>query len=110
MPDLAGRLGIMPYLARQIGPHRLGLEWLGVHGARNDGFARCGSPARRYHRCDGAPDPKRVEPLFRLGFAGLRRVILPPLARQQGLVVMRAIIARLTLPRPTPTPAPPGHD
>jgi hypothetical protein len=87
MPDLTGRLGIMPYLARQIGSHRLGMKWLGVHRARDDRLARCGSPARRDHRCDGAPDPERIEPLFGLDFASLGRVIRPPLARRQGLVV-----------------------
>jgi hypothetical protein len=109
MPDLAGRLGIMPYLARQIGPHRFRLEWLGVHGARDDRLARRGGPARRDHRRDWAPDPERIEPLLGLGIAGLRRVLLRPLARRQCLA-MRAIISGLTLPRLAPTLTPPGHD
>jgi len=88
MPDLSGRLGIMPYLARQIGSHRLDVEWLGVHRTRHDRLARRGSPTRRDHRRDGAPDPERVEPLLCLDISGLGQVLLPPLARRQGLAVM----------------------
>jgi len=125
VPDLTGRLRLVPDLAGQIGSHRLDLDRLGVYRPGQQWFAgpgtlarsacrfraaRAGSLARRDHGSDGPPDPERVKPLLGLGIAGLGRGVPPPLTRLRVPAVIWAILTGFTLPRLAPALTPPGHD
>jgi hypothetical protein len=138
MPDLPVRLALVPDLAGRFGPVRLRLDGppldrhrlnrLRLDRLRLDGPAldrpavrrwtiqrlasgRIGPVlARRDDRCNRSSDPERVKPLIGFDVTGLDRDFAPRLARIGVLpVACRAVLARLTLSRLAPAPAPPGH-
>jgi hypothetical protein len=125
VPDLTWRLRLMPDLAWQIRTQRLDRDGLVVHRPCQQRCAwrgafvysgrrwlapRRGRPARRDHRSDGPPDPEWVKPLLGLYIAGLGPANPPPLTRLRLPAIIRATLARLTLPWLAPALTPPGHD
>ncbi len=92
MPDLTRRFCVVPDLPRRLGTRRLGPGL----ALRDDGR-------------HGTPDPERVQPLLGLDVAGVSTGLLPGLLASPALPARVVILARLALPRSTPTLAPPGH-
>jgi hypothetical protein len=98
MPDLAGRLALVPDLTGRRTGHGLAAGWFGpVLAGRDD-------------RGNWPSDPERVQPLIGLDIAGLDRNLAPGLAGLRLLPVARlAALGPLTLGRLAPASAPPGH-
>jgi len=98
MPNLAGRLALVPDLTGRRTGQRLAAGWLGpVLARRDDGGNR-------------PSDPERVQPLIGLDIAGLDRNLAPGLAGLRLLPVARlAAVAPLILGRLAPASAPSGH-
>jgi len=130
VPDLTGRVGVVPDLAGQVSLHGSNLDRLRIHrprlhrairrrtilpgasqlaGERLAGraerrLADGRGPARRDDGRDRPADPERIQPLVGLDVARIVSSKLPAVA------IARAGIVRLALPRPAPAPTPPDHD